>query len=76
MRYDKIMLTAGEGAAFGRKFLRQCWENYTRSIHCNLETNSSFPLVPRKIMGNLDRVGRSQDLPGGYWVLATNSVFK
>jgi hypothetical protein len=29
----------------------------------NLGTNSAFPLGPRKTTENLDRVGRSQDLP-------------
>jgi hypothetical protein len=36
-----------------------------RSMQCNVEfgTNSAFALGPRKTTENLDRVGRSQDLP-------------
>ena len=48
MHYDKILLTAREGAAFGRKFWSQWWEYYNRSIQYNLETDSSFPLGRRK----------------------------
>jgi hypothetical protein len=34
-----------------------------RSMQCNVGTNSAFALGPRTTTENLDRVGRSQDLP-------------
>jgi hypothetical protein len=40
---------------------RAAWE--ACSATWNLGTNSAFALGPRKTTGNLDRVGRSQDLP-------------
>jgi hypothetical protein len=43
-------------------------------IQCNvnLGTNSASALGPRKSTENLDRVGRSQDLPDGNWLLASS----
>jgi hypothetical protein len=38
----------------------------------NWGTNSEFALGPRKTMENLDRVGRSQDLPGADWFLVSS----
>jgi hypothetical protein len=35
-------------------------------VTLNLGTNSAFALRPRKTTENLDRVGRSQDLPDAY----------
>jgi hypothetical protein len=40
---------------------RAAWEACSATL--NLGTNSAFALGPRKTMENLDRVGRSQDLP-------------
>jgi hypothetical protein len=37
-----------------------------------LGTNSAFVLGPRKTTEKLDRVGRSQDLPDGNWLLASS----
>jgi hypothetical protein len=37
----------------------------------NLDTNSTFTLVPRKTTENLVRVGRSQDRPYANWLLAS-----
>jgi hypothetical protein len=38
----------------------------------NLGTNSAFALWPRKTTENLNRVGRSQDLPDANWLLASS----
>jgi hypothetical protein len=38
----------------------------------NLGTNSAFAMGPRKTTENLDRVGRSQDLPDANWLLASS----
>jgi hypothetical protein len=41
----------------------------------NLGTNSAFAAVgPRKTTENLDRVGRSQDLPDANWLLASSQA--
>jgi hypothetical protein len=54
------MVEVPEGKIFG--------EGYTRGMHCmrNLSTNSVFVLELRKFTENLDRVGRSHDLPDAY----------
>jgi hypothetical protein len=49
---------------------RAAWESC--SAMCNLGTTSTFVLGPRKTTENLDRVGRSQDLPDASWLLASN----
>jgi hypothetical protein len=38
----------------------------------NLGTDSAFALGPRKTTENLDRVGRSQNLPDANWLLVSN----
>jgi hypothetical protein len=38
----------------------------------NLGTNSAFALGPRKTMENLDRDGRSHDLPDANWLLTSS----
>jgi hypothetical protein len=45
-----------------------------RSMQCNVEfdTNSAFALGRRKTTENLDRVGRSQDLPDANRLLASS----
>jgi hypothetical protein len=59
------ILIWGGGATLGRNFdvniERAVWE--ACSATWNLGTNLAFALGPRKTTENLDRVGRSQDLP-------------
>jgi hypothetical protein len=43
-----------------------------RSATWNLGTKSASALGPRKTTENLDRVGRSQDLPDANWLLASS----
>jgi hypothetical protein len=45
------------------------------SARCNLGTNSVFALGMRKTTENLDRIGRSQDLPDANCLLAGSSAF-
>jgi hypothetical protein len=54
------------GVAIGRAAWEAC------SATWNLGTNSAFALGPRKTMENLDRIGRSQDLPDANWLLASS----
>jgi hypothetical protein len=42
----------------------------------NLGTNSTFALGSRKTTENLDRLGRSQDLPDANWLLASSPALK
>jgi hypothetical protein len=49
---------------------RAAWE--ACSTTWNFGTNSAFALGPRKTTGNLDRIGRSQDLPDANWLLASS----
>jgi hypothetical protein len=44
--------------------------------HGILGTNSAFALGPRKTTENIDRFGRSQDLPDAYCLLASSPEFK
>jgi hypothetical protein len=46
------------------------------SAMSNLDTNWAFALGLRKSTENLDRVGRSQDLPDAYGLLASSPAFK
>jgi hypothetical protein len=50
-----------QGEIFNFTIGRAAWE--TCSAPWNLGTNSEFALGPRKTTENLDRVGRSQDIP-------------
>jgi hypothetical protein len=54
-------LTASDGINFGVNVGRAACE--VCSSTCNLGTNSAFALGPSKTTENLDRIGRSQDLP-------------
>jgi hypothetical protein len=49
---------------------RAAWE--ACSATWNLGTDSAFALGPRTTTKNLDRVGRSQDLPNANWLLASS----
>jgi hypothetical protein len=51
----------GVGRIFIVTIGRAAWE--ACSATWNLGTNSAFALGPRKTTENLDRIGRSQDLP-------------
>jgi hypothetical protein len=64
LHYGEILTNIGK-AILGRTF-----EVTNRRAACeacsatwNLGTNSAFALGSRKITGNFDRIGRSQDLP-------------
>jgi hypothetical protein len=50
-----------QGEIFNVNLGMAAWE--ACSAMWNLGTNSEFALGPRKTTQNLDRVGRSQDLP-------------
>jgi hypothetical protein len=58
----------------------EIWSNTERatceasSATWNLGINSAFALGLREIMKTLDRVGRSQDVPGENWLLASSSA--
>jgi hypothetical protein len=58
------------GRNFGVTIWRAAWE--ACSATWNLGTNSAFALGSRKTTENLDRVGRSQDLPDANWLLASS----
>jgi hypothetical protein len=59
----------------------EIWSNIWRatceasSAPWNLGTNSAFALGPSKTTGNLNRVGRSQDLPEANRLLASSTSF-
>jgi hypothetical protein len=58
---SKVKVTLVQGEIFNVTILRAACE--ACSATWNLGTNSTFALEPRKTTENLDRVGRSQDLP-------------
>jgi hypothetical protein len=58
------------GEIFSLTIGRAAWE--ACSVTWNLGTNSAFSLGPRKTTENLDRVGRSQDLPNANCLLASS----
>jgi hypothetical protein len=44
-----------------------CWECRLRSMQCSVDFGYQlFVVAPKKTMENLDRVGRSQDLPDAH----------
>jgi hypothetical protein len=49
----------------------EIWPNIWRAAW-NLGTNTAFALRPRKTTESLDRVGWSQELPDGNWILASS----
>jgi hypothetical protein len=64
LHYGEILINIGK-AILGRNFdvtigMAACEAS---SATWNLVSNSAFALGPRKTTENLDRVGRSQDLP-------------
>jgi hypothetical protein len=72
LHYSQIWYNIGR-STLGRNFdvtiVRALRE--ASSAMWNLCTNSAFVLGSRKTTENLDRVGRTQDLPDANWLLAT-----
>jgi hypothetical protein len=65
---SKVKVTLVQGEICNVTIGKAAWEACSGTW--NLGTNSSLALVPRKTTENLDRVGRSQDLPDANWLLA------
>jgi hypothetical protein len=71
---SKVKATLLQGEIFNFAIGRAAWE--ACSTTWNLGTNSGFALGRRKTRENLDRVGRSQDLPDANWLLVSSPTLK